>query len=63
MNKADLSEITQAILKIIDSDKGLTSFQLANEIVKQVVVPFIEIEKAAYERLLFTPKLPKNSSH
>lgn len=63
MTNADLTAITQAIVKIIDAEKNTESFQLAKIIVSEVVVPFIETEKSVYERLLFTPKRNKDSAH
>ncbi len=53
MTPKDRSEISQEITKILEKHKNMSPFQLANIIVKEVVVPYVEIEKAAYERLMF----------
>ncbi len=63
MNQKDKSELTQEISKILEKNAGLTPFQLANMVVKEVVTPYVEINQAIYERLMFARSSKRDTAH
>ncbi len=63
MTPKEKTELVQELSKIIDKNPGMSSFQLANIMVKEIVEPYVELEKAVYERMLFARSGPRNTAH
>lgn len=53
MTPKERTQIVQEISRIIDRNPGMSSFQLANIVTKEVVEPCLEITEAVWQRLLF----------
>ncbi len=63
VNQKDKAELVQEITKLLDKNKELTSFEAANLIVREVVVPYAEISQAIYERLFFARSSKRDTPH
>ncbi len=63
MNQKDKSELVQEITKLLDKNKELSNFQVANIIVTEVVKPYVEINQAIYERLMFARSSKRDTAH
>ncbi len=63
MNQKDKAELVQEITKLLDKHSKLSSFEAANIIVKEVVTPYVEINQAIYERLMFARSSKRDTAH
>jgi hypothetical protein len=63
MTPKEKTELVQELSKIIDRNPGMSSFQLANIMVKEVVEPYVEISEAIWQRMLFSHRSTRGSPH